>query len=85
MSYAADLYHVYSRTLVGSVVILRSRHRMEKIKAPEHRPFHRRHNGPFANRLGVDAERNSGGVHREKPGCQEDRPGETFPTIALDT
>ena len=58
---------------------------MEKIKAPEHRPFHRRHNEPFANCLGVDAERNSGGIHREKPGCEADQPGEPPPEIALDT
>ena len=67
------------KTLVGPVVILRRRHYVEKIKASEHRPFHWRHNTPFANRLGVDAERNSGRVHREKPRCEAGQPGEPFP------
>jgi len=70
--------------LVGPVVILRSRHYVEKIETPEHRTFRRRHDKPFANCLGVDAERNSGGVRREKPRCKPDQPGESFPMIALD-
>ena len=69
--------------LVDPTVILRRRHYVEKIKAPEHHPFHRRHNKPFANRLGVDPGQNSGGVRREKPGCEPDHPGQSFPLIAL--
>ena len=63
---AARLYRVYSRTPVGTTVILRRGRYVEKVEAPKCRPFHRRHNKSFANRFGVDAERNSDGVRREK-------------------
>ena len=69
---------------MGLVVILQRGRHMEKVKAPEHRPFHRRYNKSSANHLRVDAERNSGGVRREKPRCEADQPGESFPVIALD-
>ena len=57
---------------------------MEKVKTPKHRPFHRRHNESSANHLRVDAERNTDGVHQEKPGCEADQPGESFPVILPD-
>jgi len=75
----AHLYCVYSRTHVGPAVILQSGRYVEKAKTPEHCPFHRRHNGSFANRFGVDAERNSDGVHRGK----SNQPGEPFRVIIL--
>ena len=70
--------------IVGAAVILRRGRDMEEAKAPEHRSFHWRHNGPLANRLGVDAEWNSSGVPREKSGRKSDPPGESFPVTALD-
>jgi len=80
----ARLYRVYSRTLVGTTVILQRGRYVEKVKAPKHRPFHRCYNRSFKNRLGVDAKRNSDGVHWEKSGHESDQPGEPFPTIVLD-
>ena len=80
----ACLDRVHPKILVDPIVILRRGRYVEKIKTPEHRPIHRRHDKPFANCLGVDAERNSGGVRREKPGREPDKPGESFPMIALD-
>jgi len=77
-------YRVYSTTPVNLVVILQRGCHLEKVKAPEHRPFRWRYNKPFSNCLGVDAERNPGGVHREIPRCESDQPGESFPVIALD-
>ena len=63
---------------MGALVIpQRSRH-MEKVKAPEHRSFHRRYKGAFAIRVGVHAERNSDEVRREKSQRGPDRPGESF-------
>ena len=56
-------HRVYSRTPVGAAVILRRGRYVEKVKSPKHRPFHRHYNKSFANRFGVDAERNSDGVH----------------------
>ena len=58
------------RTHMGPVVILRRRNHVETINAPEHCPFHRRYNKPFANPLRVDAKWNSDRVHREKPKCE---------------
>jgi hypothetical protein len=69
---------------VGPAVILQRGRHVETAKAPEHRPFHRRHNRSFTNCLGVDAERNSDRVRREKSRRESDRPGESFPTTALD-
>ena len=57
---------------------------MEKFKAPEHHPFCWSYNRSIANRLGVDVERNSDGVPREKSGCESDQSGESFLVIALD-
>ena len=56
---------------------------MEKVKAPEHCPFHWCHNKSFASCLGVDAERKSDGVRREKSRCESYRPGESSPVITL--
>jgi len=69
---------------VGFVVILQGGYHLEKVTTPEHCPFHRRHNKSIANCLGVDAERNSGRVHREKSSHESDRPGESLPVITLD-
>jgi len=41
-----------------AVVLQRGRH-LEKIKTPEHRPFHLCYDRSFANHLGVDAKWNS--------------------------
>ena len=79
----ARLYRIYSTVHVGPVVILQRGHHLEKVKAPEYCPFYRRYHKIFANRFGMDAERNSGGVRREKPRCKANQPGETFPVIAL--
>jgi len=51
-----------SRLLKGLVVIFQRGHHLEKVKPPKHRPLHRGYNKSFANRFGVDAKRNSGGV-----------------------
>jgi len=48
---------------MGLVVILQRGRHVEKVKAPEHRPFHWRYNESSANHLRVDAERNSGEIH----------------------
>ena len=68
---------------MGTIVILQRGRYVEKVKAPEHRPFHRRYNGSFTNCLGVDAERNPDGVHREKSGHESNQPGEPLPAIVL--
>ena len=60
----ARLYRVYLRTPVDRVVIFRRGRGLEKAEAPEYRPLRRRHNKPFANRLGMGVERNSGRVRR---------------------
>ena len=80
----ARLYHVHPGTPVGTAAILQRGHNVEKVKAPEHCPFHRRHNGSSANRLGVDAERKPDRVRREKSGHESDRPGRSFSVISLD-
>ena len=59
------------------VVIYQNDRHMEKVKTPERRPFHRRYIKSFANRFGVDAQRNSCGVCQEKPGCEADQPRES--------
>ena len=69
---------------MGLVVILQRGRHLEKVKTPEHRPFHRRHNESSANHLGVDAERNTDGVHQEKPGCEADQPRKFCPVIPPD-
>ena len=69
---------------MGAAVILRRGRHLEKVKTPEHRPFHRCYDGSFTNRLGVDAERNSDGVRQGKSKRQSDRPGESFPVVAID-
>jgi len=67
---------------VGLVVIFQGGRHLEKVKASKHRPFHRRYDRSFGSRFGVDVERNSGGVRREKSRCEADQPGEPFPVIA---
>ena len=57
---------------------------MEKVKAPEHRPFHRCYSKTFANHLGVDAEWNFDEIRREKSGRESDWSSGSFPVIALD-
>jgi len=66
---------------VGLVVIFQRGCRLEKANAPEHHPFHRRHNKSVANCLGVDAERDSAGVRREKHRCEPDQPGKYLSVI----
>ena len=80
----ARLYRVYSRTPVGLAVVFQGGRHLEKVKASEHRPFHRRYNKPFASCLGVDAEWNSDGVHRDKSWHGSNQPGEPFHIITLD-
>ena len=80
----ARLYRVYLRTPVGLVVVFQRGRHLEKAKTSEHRPFHRRYNKPFASCLGVDAEWNSDGIHREKSGHGSNQSGEPFPVIMLD-
>ena len=65
-------------------VVLPRRRFVEKLEASKYRSFYRRYNEPFANNLGMDAERNSPGVHRRKPRHESGRPGESSPVIALD-
>jgi len=77
------LYHAHSRPLVGLIVIFQGGRHLEKAKASQHRPFHRCYDRSFGSRFGVDVERNSGGVRREKPRCEADQPGESSPVIAL--
>ena len=69
---------------MGAAVILQRGRHLEKVKAPEHHPFHRYYDRSFANHLGIDAEWNSGGVRQKKSGREPDRPGESFPIIPLD-
>lgn len=52
---------VYLRARVAAVILQRSRY-MEKTEAPKCRPFHWRYKRAFANRVGVDAKRNSNEV-----------------------
>jgi len=80
----ACLDRVRSRTPVGAAVILQTGRRLEKVKTPKHRAFHRRYDRSLANHLGVDAEQNPDGVHSNKSGCESDRPGESPPVIALE-
>ena len=80
----ARLYRVYSRIPVSIAVVFQRGRHLEKVKASEHRPFHRRYNKPFASCLGVDAEWKSDRICREKSRCQADQLGESFPAIALD-
>jgi len=82
--YTARLHHIYSRKFVGLAVILRGGRYPEKVKTPEHRPVRRRHNGSFANCLGVDAERKYHWVHQEKSESESNQPGESLPVIILD-
>ena len=69
---------------MGLAVILQRGRYVEKAKAPEYCPFRRGHDGSFASCLGVDAERKSDRICREKSRRQADRLGESFPAIALD-
>ena len=75
----ARLYHVYSRKLAGLLVIFQRDCHLEKAKAPEHRPFHWCYDRSFANYLGINAERYTHRVHREKFRRESDRPSESFP------
>ena len=81
---AACLYRVHSRTPASIVVIVRSGRYVETVETSEHRPFCRSHDGSFANRLGVDAKRNSDRIRREESGGEPDQPGQSFLVIALD-
>ena len=63
---------------MGTVVILQRGRYMEEIAAPKYRPFHRRYNETFANRVRMDAERNSNQVCREKPRRESDWLGVCF-------
>jgi hypothetical protein len=56
----------------------------KRLRHPNIVPFVGVTTNPFANRLGVDAERDSDGVHREKSGRESNQPGEPFPVIVLD-
>ena len=80
----ARLYRVHSRTPACLVVVLRRGHHMEKAEAPEHRPFHWSYNESFANRLGVDVERNSDEVRQGKSERESDQPGEPFSAVLPD-
>ena len=80
---AACIYYVYSKH-VGTTVVLQRGCYVEKAKAPENRPFHRRYNKSFANYLGVDAKWNFDEIRPEKPGLESDWSGGSFPVIALD-
>ena len=57
---------------------------MEKAEAPEHRSFHWSYNESFANRLGVDVERNSDEVRQGKPERESDQLGEPFFAVSPD-
>ena len=57
---------------------------MDKAKPTKHRSFHRHHTRPFANRLRMDAERNSDGVRQGKSRHESDQPSESFLVIELD-
>ena len=80
----ARLYCVHSRIPACLVVILQGGHCVETVEAPEYCSFCWSYNKPFTNRLGVDVEQNSDGVHREKSKCESDQPGETFLPVPLD-
>ena len=80
---AARLYRLYSRTPVDATVMVQRGPYVEKVKTPEHRPFHRCYDRSFADHLGVDVKRNSDGIRREKSRRESDRPSKSFPVIAL--
>ena len=84
VSDTARLYRVHSRSPVFLVVILRSSRYMETVEAPKHRPIYWSYNKLFGNRLGVDVERNSDGVHKGISERESDQPGESFPVILPD-
>ena len=65
-------------------VVLPRRRYVEKLEASKSRSFCWCNNESFANNLGMDAERDSPGVHRGKPRRESGQPGESFPVIALD-
>ena len=69
---------------MGLAVILQRGRCAEEVNTPGDCPFYRCYNEPSTNRLGVDAERNYAGVHREKSKRKSDRPGESFSAIAPD-
>ena len=69
---------------MDAAVILQRGRCLEKVETPEYRPFHWRYDGSFTNHLGVDTERNSIGVPRERSRCKSGRPSEPFPVIAFD-
>jgi hypothetical protein len=79
----ASLSHPFTNACGVADVLQRSRY-LEKLEAPEHRPFRRRHNESFANCLRVDAERDPDGVRPEKPRHEPDRPCKSFSAIACD-
>jgi len=67
-----------------AVVILQRGRDMEEVEAPKCRSLHWRHKRAFANRVGVDAERNSDELRREESRRESDRPGEPFPRDTFD-
>ena len=69
---------------MGLAVILQRGYHVEKVKTSEHRPFRWHHNESFASCLGVDAERNSDRVCREKSRRESNQSGESPSVIALD-
>ena len=50
---------------------------MEKVETPKYRPFHRRYDEAFANRVRVDAERHPDQVRQETPEREPDWPCES--------
>ena len=57
---------------------------MEEVEAPKYRSLHWRYDRIFADRVGVDAERNSDDVCQGTPAREPDRPGESFLCKSLD-
>jgi len=59
-----------------AVVIFQRGRDMEEVEAPKHCSLHWRYNRTFANRVGVDVERNFDELRREKPRRESHQPGE---------
>lgn len=62
-----------------AAVILQRSGCVEKVKSSELSPFHRRYNKPFANRLGLGFECDSGRVRRGNSRCGSNQLSEPFP------
>ena len=80
--YGASLWHPLTNARGATDVLQRSRY-LEKLEAPEHRPFRRHHDESFANCLRMDVERDSDGVHPEKSRREPDRPCKLSPRSHL--